>query len=78
MKQTIQQTAVQRAVQPVARPIPSGFERFVTEDDSEELQRQINENEELLEDAKNNNKLSGEDTFAYTKLLIEWLGIIKL
>ena len=29
---------------------------------------------ELLEDAKNKNKLSSEDSFAYTKLLIEWLA----
>ena len=56
MKQTMQQTAVQRALQPVDRPIPSGFERFVTEDESEELQRVIDENEELLEDAKRRKK----------------------
>ena len=29
---------------------------------------------EVLEDAKNNQKLSANDSFAYTKLLVEWMA----
>ena len=45
MKQTIQQTAVQRAVQPVARSIPSGLEQFDMAAGEEEpaIQEQVDE-----------------------------------
>ena len=45
MKQTIQQTAVQRALQPAARPIPSGLEQFDMAAGEEEpaIQEQVDE-----------------------------------
>ena len=51
MKQTMQQTAVQRAMQ-TPRPIPSGVEQFDMADTEEELQRQIDETQDLLEAAR--------------------------
>ena len=51
MKQTMQQTAVQRALQ-TPRPMPSGLEQFDTADTDENLQRQIDEHEELLEEGR--------------------------
>ena len=46
MKQTIQQTAVQRAVQPVARPIPMGLEQFdmAAGDEAVNTQDKVDEN----------------------------------
>ena len=38
MKQTIQQTAVQRALQPAARSIPTGLEQFDMADTEEAIQ----------------------------------------
>jgi hypothetical protein len=40
-KQNIQQTAVQRALQPVARLIPSGLEQFDMADTEEAIQEQV-------------------------------------
>ena len=51
MKQTMQQTAVQRALQ-TPRPMPSGLEQFDTADTDESLQEQMDETEELLEEGR--------------------------
>ena len=51
IKQNMQQTAVQRALQ-TPRPIPSGLEHFDTTDTDENLRRQMEENEELLEEGR--------------------------
>ena len=43
MTQTIQQTAVQRALQPVARSIPTGLKQFYMADTEEAIQEQLDE-----------------------------------
>ena len=43
MKQTIQQTAVQRALQPAARSIPTGLEQFDMADTEGALQEQVDD-----------------------------------
>ena len=44
MKQTIQQTAVQRAMQPVARYIKTGLEQFDMTESDENIQKQADDN----------------------------------
>ena len=47
MKQNIQQTAVQRALQPPARSIPTGLEQFDIADTEETIQEPLDEGESL-------------------------------
>jgi hypothetical protein len=51
-KQNIQQTAYQRAIQPIARPIPSGLEQFDIADTDEKTQQQIDDAADDLEEAR--------------------------
>ena len=52
MKQNLQQTAVQRALQPVARSIPTGLEQFDMADTEDKIQQQVHDNESLLDEAR--------------------------
>jgi hypothetical protein len=52
MKQNLQQTVVQRALQPVARSIPTGLEQFDMADTEEQIQTKVDDNESLLEVAR--------------------------
>ena len=52
MQQTIQQTAVQRALNPAARSIPTGLEQFDMTDTEDHIQQQVDEHEELLEEGR--------------------------
>ena len=56
MKQNLQQTAVQRALQSVARSIPTGLEQFEMADTEEQIQQQVDDNESLLEEARRREK----------------------
>jgi hypothetical protein len=49
MKQNIQQTAVQKALQPIARQIKTGLEQFDIFDTDESIQQQADDNEAHLE-----------------------------
>jgi hypothetical protein len=51
-KQNIQQTAYQRAIQPVARSIPSGLEQFDIADTDEKTQQQIDDAADDLEEGR--------------------------
>jgi hypothetical protein len=51
-KQNIQQTAYQRAIQPIARPIPSGLEQFDIADTDEKTQQQIDDAADDLEEGR--------------------------
>ena len=56
MKQNLQQTAVQRGLQSVARSIPTGLEQFEMADTEEQIQQQVDDNESLLEEARRREK----------------------
>ena len=62
MKQIMQRTAVQKALQTGTSSMPSGLEQFDTADTDENLQQQMDENEELLEDARCVKKRRGLST----------------
>ena len=49
MKQTIQQTAVQRALQPTARSTPTGVQQFEMADTEEAIQDQLDERAAVFE-----------------------------
>jgi hypothetical protein len=51
-KQNIQQTAYQRAIQPIARSIPSGLEQFDIADTDEQTQQQIDDAADDLEEGR--------------------------
>ena len=61
MKQTIQQTAVQRAMQPVARYIKTGLEQFDIHDTDDAIQQQADDNTADLEDLQASKKKKDED-----------------
>jgi hypothetical protein len=50
MKQNMQQTAVQQALQPIARQIKTGLEQFDIFDTDESIQQQADDNEAHLEE----------------------------
>jgi predicted phage tail protein len=50
MKQNIQQTAVQKALQPISRQIKTGLEQFDIFDTDESIQQQADDNEAHLEE----------------------------
>ena len=52
MKQNIQQTAVQKATQPVARYIKTGLEQFDIHDTDEAIQQHADDNTADLEHAQ--------------------------
>ena len=52
MKQNLQLTAVQRALTPAARSIPTGLEQFDMTDTEDHIQQQVDDHEELLEEGR--------------------------
>jgi hypothetical protein len=52
MKQNMQQTAVQKALQPIARQIKTGYEQFDILDTENTIQQQADDNEAELEESQ--------------------------
>jgi hypothetical protein len=52
MKQNLQQTAVQKALQPIARTIKTGYEQFDILDTEDTIQQQADDNEAELEESQ--------------------------
>jgi hypothetical protein len=52
MKQNIQQTAVQKALQPIARQIRTGYEQFDILDTEDTIQQQADDNDAHLEESQ--------------------------
>ena len=61
MKQNLQQTALQKATQPVARNIKTGLEQFDIFDTDETIQQQADDNTADLEDLQASKKKKDED-----------------
>ena len=66
MNQHIQQTAVQRAMHPVARQIKTGLETWDIYDTDETIQQQADDNAAELEELHLTKKRQGIDRCLYT------------
>ena len=66
MNQHIQQTAVQRAMHPVARQIKTGLEQWDIYDTDETIQQQADDNAAELEELHLTKKRQGIDRCLYT------------
>jgi hypothetical protein len=60
-KQTIQPTAVQKALQPIARQIKTGYEQFDILDTEDTIQQQADDNEAELEESQTAKRKKYED-----------------